>query len=75
MRLAGWCRILEIQNSTAANHLSISYADELESELMGELENARLVRLLCKFGFINERPEYLTQVDPYLHAVSRFVLL
>lgn len=24
---------------------------------MTELENARLVRLLCKFGFINERPE------------------
>lgn len=24
---------------------------------MGELENGRLVRLLCKFGFINERPE------------------
>ncbi|EPS97327.1 hypothetical protein FOMPIDRAFT_80002 [Fomitopsis schrenkii] len=32
--------------------------DRLESELMGELENARLVRLLCKFGFINERPEF-----------------
>ncbi len=24
---------------------------------MGELENSRLVRLLCKLGFINERPE------------------
>ena len=24
---------------------------------MSELENGRLVRLLCKFGFINERPE------------------
>ncbi|KAH0579671.1 hypothetical protein H2248_002518 [Termitomyces sp. 'cryptogamus'] len=32
--------------------------DRLESELQGELENARLVRLLCKFGFINERPEF-----------------
>lgn len=32
--------------------------DRLENELMGELENARLVRLLCKFGFINERPEF-----------------
>lgn len=31
--------------------------DRLESEFMSELENARLVRLLCKFGFINERPE------------------
>ncbi|KAH9893951.1 kinase-like domain-containing protein [Cubamyces lactineus] len=32
--------------------------DRLESELMSELENGRLVRLLCKFGFINERPEH-----------------
>jgi hypothetical protein len=31
--------------------------DRLENELMGELENARLFRLMCKFGFINERPE------------------
>ncbi|KAF8638419.1 hypothetical protein AX17_002226 [Amanita inopinata Kibby_2008] len=33
-------------------------ADRLENELLSELENARLVRLLCKFGFINERPEF-----------------
>ncbi|KAI0651266.1 kinase-like domain-containing protein [Trametes meyenii] len=32
--------------------------DRLEGELMTELENGRLVRLLCKFGFINERPEH-----------------
>ncbi|EJF60102.1 hypothetical protein BD309DRAFT_990161 [Dichomitus squalens] len=32
--------------------------DRLENELMSELENGRLVRLLCKFGFINERPEH-----------------
>ncbi|KAG6888561.1 hypothetical protein C0992_008190 [Termitomyces sp. T32_za158] len=32
--------------------------DRLETELLSELENARLVRLLCKFGFINERPEF-----------------
>ncbi|KXN87575.1 PAB-dependent poly(A)-specific ribonuclease subunit PAN3 [Leucoagaricus sp. SymC.cos] len=32
--------------------------DRLEAELLSELENARLVRLLCKFGFINERPEF-----------------
>jgi PAB-dependent poly(A)-specific ribonuclease subunit 3 len=31
--------------------------DHLEGELLSELENARLVRLLAKFGFINERPE------------------
>jgi PAB-dependent poly(A)-specific ribonuclease subunit 3 len=34
-----------------------SAVDRLEGELMSELENGRLVRLLCKFGFINERPE------------------
>ena len=31
--------------------------DYLEGEIMSELENARLVRLLSKFSFINERPE------------------
>lgn len=31
--------------------------DNLEAELMKELENGRIVRLLTKFGFINERPE------------------
>lgn len=34
----------------------LSGIDALEEELMGELENARLVRLLCKLGFMNERP-------------------
>lgn len=33
--------------------------DTLEAELMRELENGRLVRLLTKFGFINERPEFV----------------
>ena len=37
-----------------------STVDRLEGELMSELENARLVRLLCKFGFINERPESIS---------------
>ncbi|KZT23030.1 hypothetical protein NEOLEDRAFT_1137148 [Neolentinus lepideus HHB14362 ss-1] len=32
--------------------------DRLQAELMNELENARLVRLLAKMGFINERPEF-----------------
>ncbi|THU95732.1 hypothetical protein K435DRAFT_114805 [Dendrothele bispora CBS 962.96] len=35
---------------------ALTATDKLENELLGELENARLVRLLCKFGFINERP-------------------
>ena len=36
---------------------ALAATDRLEHELQSELENARLVRLLCKFGFINERPE------------------
>ena len=45
--------------SLIKNYLSASFrgTDRLENELMGELENARLFRLMCKFGFINERPE------------------
>lgn len=31
----------------------------MEAQLACELENGRLVRLLSKFGFINERPEYV----------------
>jgi Pan3 Pseudokinase domain len=46
--------IREIHIHILAPH---SQADQLEGELVGELENGRLVRLLCKFGFINERPE------------------
>ena len=38
---------------------SYSAVDRLEAELMSELENGRLVRLLTKMGFINERPEYV----------------
>ncbi|KAI8339265.1 hypothetical protein BC941DRAFT_268994 [Chlamydoabsidia padenii] len=38
------------------------YTDTLESELGRELENGRLVRLLSKLGFINERPEF--DMDP-----------
>jgi len=43
-----------LQNFNASLH----YEDTLESELMRELENGRLIRLLCKFGFINERPDF-----------------
>ncbi len=34
----------------------------LESELTTEIENARIVRLLTKMGFINERAEF--ELDP-----------
>ena len=32
--------------------------DNLTSEMIRELENGRLVRLMAKLGMINERPEY-----------------
>ncbi|KAJ7146020.1 hypothetical protein C8R44DRAFT_756377 [Mycena epipterygia] len=53
-------QLLEIISSRVVAEMgdALSAADVLENELMGELENARLVRLLCKFGFINERPEF-----------------
>lgn len=35
--------------------------DGITHTLMGELENGRLVRLMTKLGFINERQEYNTQ--------------
>lgn len=38
---------------------ALSALDKLEVELTGELENARLVRLMAKLGFINERPEFV----------------
>lgn len=37
---------------------SLQYEDTLESELCRELENGRIVRLMSKLGFINERPEF-----------------
>ena len=55
-------------NQPLLNSSSSSTVDRLESELMSELENGRLVRLLCKFGFINERPEYVN------HYLDQFTL-
>ncbi|KAJ7226345.1 hypothetical protein C8J57DRAFT_1093370 [Mycena rebaudengoi] len=53
-------QLLEIISSKVVAEMddALNATDTLENELMGELENARLVRLLCKFGFINERPEF-----------------
>ncbi|KAK4052283.1 PAB-dependent poly(A)-specific ribonuclease subunit 3 [Microbotryomycetes sp. JL221] len=51
---------LSLMGSRVVEELNASLVaeDSLESELMRELENGRLVRLLAKFGFINERPEF-----------------
>ncbi|KAG0145336.1 hypothetical protein CROQUDRAFT_658780 [Cronartium quercuum f. sp. fusiforme G11] len=50
-----------------------NHNDLLEEYLMRELENGRLVRLMTKFGFINERPEF--DHDPNWSETSeRYVL-
>lgn len=43
---------------TSAFDSSLHLDDELNSSLNRELENSRVVRLLTKLNFINERPEY-----------------
>ena len=45
------------QVTTSLNH-ALQHDDQLQSELMRELENGRLVRLMAKLNFINERPEF-----------------
>jgi PAB-dependent poly(A)-specific ribonuclease subunit 3 len=42
---------------TTMNQVYHSY-DYLHSEMFKELENSRLLRLVLKLGFIDERPEY-----------------
>lgn len=37
---------------------AMASADALHSHLRGEYENGRLLRLLMKFGFMNERPDH-----------------
>jgi PAB-dependent poly(A)-specific ribonuclease subunit 3 len=39
-------------------------------ELQGELENARVVRLMTKLGFINERPEYVLSSYSYWDSLT-----
>lgn len=42
----------------AAFDASLNLNDQLNTDLARELENSRLVRLLTKLNFLNERPEY-----------------
>ena len=42
---------------------------------MSELENGRLVRLLTKMGFINERPEYVILITSSHYPLIRYVFL
>jgi hypothetical protein len=41
----------------------------LESELSGEVENGRLVRLMIKLGFINERAESVLLVSRWEYGL------
>lgn len=52
---------------------SLYYDDFLDAQLSKELENGRLVRLLCKFGFINERPEF-DQDSNWSETGDRYVI-
>ncbi|KAJ3102942.1 PAB-dependent poly(A)-specific ribonuclease subunit 3 [Phlyctochytrium planicorne] len=49
---------------------ALSYRDFLEAELHRETETGRLVRILLKLGFLNERPEFDT--DEAWSEVGRF---
>ncbi|TIA90818.1 hypothetical protein E3P99_01371 [Wallemia hederae] len=55
-----WGMILKINPDIVAQLMDAAMAanDTLTEELSKEVENGRLVRLLCKFGFINERAEF-----------------
>ncbi|WFD21691.1 PAB-dependent poly(A)-specific ribonuclease subunit 3 [Malassezia equina] len=52
---------------------SFHYADLLEAALMRELENGRLVRLLCKLNAIHERPEWERDAQ-WAETGERYVL-
>ena len=45
-------------NVMTAFDSTLHFDDQLNSELNRELENSRIVRLMTKLNFINERPEY-----------------
>jgi len=55
------CNMISLKAFTEIDHLH-NYTDLLESELCKEVDNGRIVRLLIKLGFINERPEF--DMDP-----------
>ncbi len=52
---------------------SYSTCDDLENDLMKELENGRMFRLLVKLGFINERPEF-EQSANWSETEDRYIL-
>ncbi|KAI9739275.1 MAG: PAB-dependent poly(A)-specific ribonuclease subunit 3 [Cirrosporium novae-zelandiae] len=71
--------------STLIQHLSIHtlsnfdstlhFNDQLNSELSREIENGRLLRLMTKLNFINERPEYEHDMQWSEHGTRYFIKL
>lgn len=44
-----------------------NHCDMQENELLKEMENGRLYRLMVKLGTINERPEYVNYCVVYCY--------
>eukprot|EP01038_Epipyxis_sp_PR26KG_P004334 gene4334-6135_t len=53
--------------------LTLASADALHSHLRNEYENGRLLRLLFKLGFINERPDHSHSIE-WSETGDRYVL-
>ncbi|KAF7297105.1 PAN2-PAN3 deadenylation complex subunit PAN3 [Mycena indigotica] len=68
-------QVMDIISTRVADEMAdaLTATDVLENELMTELENARLVRLLCKLGFINERPEFARD-DRWSETGDRYIV-
>jgi PAB-dependent poly(A)-specific ribonuclease subunit 3 len=64
---------LEVIMTALSSHLldeydsSLTAIDGLHSHLRMEYENGRMLRILTKLGFINERPEYARAPEVLLH--------
>jgi PAB-dependent poly(A)-specific ribonuclease subunit 3 len=52
---------------------AMAASDALHSHLRNEYENGRMLRLLVKMGFMNERPEY-TRAPQWSETGDRYVL-
>lgn len=53
--------------------MAMAASDSLHAHLRNEFENGRMLRLLMKMGFINERPEYM-RAPQWSETGDRYVL-
>ena len=53
--------------------MAMAASDSLHAHLRNEFENGRMLRLLIKMGFINERPEYM-RAPQWSETGDRYVL-